>query len=307
MSESTAARFQDAVTWLEADRAVDVAEAYDAIEAAAKDGDAKAALLAANAAGVGSGRSLDLAAALDWLGIAAERGEASAQAQLTVLAGGAGEDWPALAGGVDVGAWTAARHTRLISEQPRIGMSDGFLDRQLCAWLIGRAGPLQEASFVYDPKTGHPTRDDARTNSAATFKLTDLDLPMILIRQRIANTINAPVQHFERTSVFRYQMGQTFADHADYISTAFSAEIRQRGQRPFTFLVYLNDAFEGGETHFLAIDKKIRGGAGDALFWRNVDENGAPDQSTQHAGAPPTRGEKWLLSQFIRDKPQLPG
>jgi hypothetical protein len=186
-------------------------------------------------------------------------------------------------------------------------MVEGFIDASLCAWLIGRARPLQEASLVYDPKTGRPARDDLRSNSAAAFKLVDLDLPLILLRQRIANTLGAPVEHFERTSVFRYQAGQTFADHADYISTAFSAEIRQRGQRPFTFVIYLNDAFEGGETHFLAIDRKIRGGAGDALFWRNVDDSGAPDVSTQHAGAPPTSGEKWLLSQFIRDKPQMPG
>ncbi len=150
-------------------------------------------------------------------------------------------------------------------------------------------------------------RDDARTNSAGTFKLSDLSLPLILIRYRIANTLAVAQGHFERTSIFRYEVGQTFADHADYISTDFSAEIRQRGQRPFTFLVYLNDAFEGGETNFLAIGKKLRGNVGDALFWRNVDEGGAPDLLTQHAGDPPTSGQKWLLSQFIRDKPQLPG
>ena len=45
----------------------------------------------------------------------------------------------------------------------------------------------------------------------------------------------------------------------------------------------------------------------DALFFYNVDENGAPDPLTEHAGVPPTRGEKWLLSQFIRDRAQLPG
>ena len=35
------------------------------------------------------------------------------------------------------------------------------------------------------------------------------------------------------------------------------------------------------------------------VFW-NVDENGVPDQLTLHTGTAPTRGEKWLFSQWIR-------
>jgi hypothetical protein len=294
----TAERFERAVESIEADRAVDIVETYAVIEGAAEAGNAMAARLAGYAAGVGYGRSIDLAAAVAWLRRAAERGDDIAQAQFAFLV--PQEE-------LDIAAWTCARAIRIVHEQPHIGVSDGFIDAALSGWLIERARPLQEAALVYDPQTGHPVGDDLRSNTSGTFKLCDLDLPLILIRHRIANTIGAPIQHFERTSVFRYQTGQTFADHADYISTAFSAEIRQRGQRPFTFLVYLNDDFEGGETHFLGIDKKLRGGVGDALFWRNVDENGAPDECTHHAGLPPTRGEKWLLSQFIRDKPQMPG
>ena len=155
-------------------------------------------------------------------------------------------------------------------------MSRGFIDPELCAWLIDRARSLQEASYVYDPKTGAPVLDAARTNTAGTFKLSDLNMPLILLRHRIANTLAVAQANFERTSIFRYEVGQAFTDHADYISTEFSAEIRARGQRPHTFLVYLNEAFAGGQTNFLAINKKIRGGVGDALFWRNVDERARP-------------------------------
>jgi prolyl 4-hydroxylase len=299
VSEGAIERFQDVLPLIEADRPLDIPETYATIQAAADAGDAHAMRLAAYAAGVGYGRSIDLEDAIRWLARSAESGDASAREQLSLLKNGAAR--------ADIGAWIAARPARVVHDAPRISVSDGFLDSRLCAWLIKRGAPLQQVSHVYDPKTGHGARNEARTNSVASFKLTDLDLPLILIRHRIASTIGVPVEHFERTSVFRYLPGQSFADHADYISTSFSAEIRQRGQRPFTFLVYLNDAFEGGETHFLRIDKKFRGGVGDALFWRNVDERGAPDESTQHAGAPPARGEKWLLSQFVRDKAQLPG
>lgn len=295
MSEAIA-RFQQARAAIEADRAVDIAETYATIAAAADEGEPEALLFAAYAMGIGYGCPVDLDRALEYIYIAdeADAPDATPQAELLTKGG-------------DLAAWTAARAVEYVNDEPRIGIAKRFVDAETCAWMIERARPLQEASFVYDPATGRPVRDDARTNTAGAFKLSDLNMPLILIRHRIANTLALAHETFERTSIFRYEVGQTFADHADYISTDFSAEIRQRGQRPHTFLVYLNEGFGGGATNFLAIHKKIRGDVGDALFWRNVDASGAPDLLTQHAGDPPTSGEKWLLSQFIRDKPQMPG
>jgi hypothetical protein len=79
------------------------------------------------------------------------------------------------------------------------------------------------------------------------------------------------------------------------------------GQRPLTFLIYLNDDFEGGETHFTEIGRRFRGSAGGALYFHNLSGDGSPNPLSFHEGAPPARGTKWLMSQFIRDKPQLPG
>jgi hypothetical protein len=80
--------------------------------------------------------------------------------------------------------------------------------------------------------------------------------------------------------------------------------MRVKGQRIKTCLVYLNDDFEGGETEFPKLALKYRGRTGDALIFENVKPNGSGDLSTLHAGLPPTRGEKWLFSQWMRSKPQ---
>lgn len=292
MTVSERARFADIRAALLADDYVDIAEAYAAIEAAAYAGDVQAMLLAAYAAGSGYGCVQDFARAVTWLTMAAVGGDVFARKQLDFVG--------------DIAAATAARPTRLVNEDPRIGMVDGFLSAAECAWLIERAAPMQEAALVYDEQ-GRTLRNDERTNTAGAFKLTDFDLPLLLIRQRIANTLAIPVAHFERTSVFRYEVGQRFGPHADYIATAYTGEIRSNGQRPATFLVYLNDDFDGGETHFLALGKRFRGGVGDALFFYNLTADGLPNEATMHEGEPPTRGEKWLLSQFIRDKDRLPG
>jgi hypothetical protein len=162
---------------------------------------------------------------------------------------------------------------------------------------------------VYDPNTGRPVNAEVRTNSVATFSLFDLDLLLLLLRERIAASVNVPVAHLERVSVFRYEVGQRFAPHADYLtpSPQLDLEIANMGQRPLTFLVYLNEEFEGGETHFTEIGQRFRCKAGGALYFQNLLDDDAPNPRSFHEGAPPTHGEKWLLSQFIRDKPQLPG
>jgi hypothetical protein len=308
-ADSAEARFDRVVRLLRGDGRINEAFVAEEVEALAGEGRADAARLAASIAAVGYGRARDWTAALEWLARAAEAGDALARAQLQLLGEADGRDWRALARQVDVAAWSAPRPTQLVSERPRIGIGQGFLEPRLCAWLIDRARPLQAASLVYDPLSGKPAQNEARTNTVATFPLLDLDLPLVLIRERIANTVGVACANLERSSVFRYVTGQTFASHFDFLSPSpqLDDEIRRWGQRPVTFLVYLNDAFEAGETHFIALDRKLRGGAGDALFFYNVDESGAPDPLTEHAGAPPSSGEKWLLSQFIRDRAQLPG
>ena len=70
-----------------------------------------------------------------------------------------------------------------------------------------------------------------------------------------------------------------------------------------TFLLFLNEEFEGGETTFPAAGLSFRGRTGDALFFANVTRDGRPDPLTLHAGRPPTSGEKWILSQWIRERP----
>lgn len=43
--------------------------------------------------------------------------------------------------------------------------------------------------------------------------------------------------------------------------------------------------------------------SGDALLFSNVDAEGKPDAATGPAGLPPTAGEKWLFSEWIREFP----
>jgi prolyl 4-hydroxylase len=118
----------------------------------------------------------------------------------------------------------------------------------------------------------------------------------------------APTSFFEVTKLLHYQGGEEFAIHADFLelnTPELVREIKARGQRAATFLVYLNDRYEGGETDFPRIGFRYKGACGGAMIFSNIDATGAPDYATVHAGLPPTRGEKWLLSQWIRTQPVI--
>jgi len=87
----------------------------------------------------------------------------------------------------------------------------------------------------------------------------------------------------------------------------FAEYLQKFGQRIATVLIYLNEDYAGGETAFPKLGLNFRGATGDALFFTNVDRSGRADPLTLHAGTPPTSGEKWVLSQWIRDRvPERP-
>jgi prolyl 4-hydroxylase len=68
-------------------------------------------------------------------------------------------------------------------------------------------------------------------------------------------------------------------------------------------LIYLNDDYVGGETVFPRLGWAFKGQTGDALVFWNMSAAGEREMNSIHAGAPVTRGEKWLFSQWVRERP----
>ena len=78
----------------------------------------------------------------------------------------------------------------------------------------------------------------------------------------------------------------------------------EHGGRKYTVLIYLNDDYEGGETHFKILDTKIKGNTGDIVFFKNMlKDSQQSDPNSIHSGTPIKSGEKWLLNLWIRDRP----
>ena len=98
--------------------------------------------------------------------------------------------------------------------------------------------------------------------------------------------------------VLRYQQGQEYRPHLDALPGL-------ENQRVLTALVYLNDAYLGGETEFTRLGLKVKGRKGDVLVFRNTTADGSPDPISEHAGLPVVNGIKYLGSRWIRDRSHL--
>lgn len=272
------------------------------LQARADAGDSAAAHRLAVLTAMGLGAPQDWAAAFALLDRAAALGLATAREQSQLL--------DLLRAGAPDGDWRLSPAPRpLLPGGPVVLAIEGFLPPAICDWLSRRAEALAAPALVYDPLTGAGRREGVRTNSAARFELPDMDVLLAAVRERIARAAGLPVAGLEWTQVLRYAPGETFDWHVDWLdpaNPAFAADLARRGQRIATCLVYLNDDYEGGATAFEAGDLRWRGRKGDALLWANTLPNGAVDRRTRHAGLPPMRGEKRVLSQWLRGRAPRP-
>ena len=46
---------------------------------------------------------------------------------------------------------------------------------------------------------------------------------------------------------------------------------------------------------------RVGGVLGGGLYFINAHDDGSPDRNMLHTGSPPTAGQKWIVSQFIRN------
>lgn len=283
---------------------------------AMQKGNAEAALRLAVLSALGAHVDHSWSGALALLALAAQRGSASARKQLYVFADLPGaddpsappSDWRQVAERVNLKAWLQPPAGITLHDRPAIRCFPEFVSDRACDWLIERARSNLKRALIYDASHGHDVADNMRTNSAAGFDLVTADLVQIAIQYRMSAAVGLPVKNMEGPTVLHYAVGEQITNHFDFLNPKipnYHEEIERRGERIITFLVYLNDDYAAGETVFPKLGVRHKGRRREGLFFVNALPTGAPDTRMVHAGLPPTSGEKWIISQFIRNRPAL--
>jgi len=293
------------------------------IAEASQQGGAEAAALLAVLYAVGASKRHGVGDALESLIVAAERGWPQAQAQLEVLAEPPGShgspdgavspsrsarSWRELGRTVDLAAWRTPGAATNLSESPLVRSCPQFLTEAVCRWLIDRARGRLSRALVYEAVRKEVMARPTRTNTAAAFNMLETDFVCVLTQLRMAACLGVPLRQFEPITVLHYDEGEEITDHFDFVDPnlpTYGQEIAERGQRVVTFLVYLNDDYGGGETAFPRLEISHKGRRGEGLFFVNALPDGSADVRTLHAGRTPVNGEKWIVSQFVRDRAVL--
>ncbi|KAL7565800.1 hypothetical protein ACA910_015579 [Epithemia clementina (nom. ined.)] len=120
------------------------------------------------------------------------------------------------------------------------------------------------------------------------------------IHERIQELLQIPPNHYEFLQLLRYQVGQFYTVHHDYIEHELT---RPQGPRILTIFLYLNDVEEGGGTNFPDLDPPltVQPKQGRAVLWPSVlDENPmAIDDRTHHQALPVTAGIKYGANAWV--------
>ena len=255
--------------------------------------------------------------ALRLLAQAAQRGWRAAQVQLLALTKdldlaamvertpAPASAWQRLADSIDLQEWITSPAGETLHESPLIRSFPNFVPDRVCRWLVDLSRGRLERALVYDAVGGRDIASRNRTNSWAQFDLMSSELIHLLVQLRMQAACGLPLCNMEATAVLHYAVGEESINHFDFVSPEipnYDEEIARNGQRVLTFLIYLNDDYDGGRTDFPKLGFAHKGRRGEGFFFVNALENNAPDLRTLHAGRPPTKGEKWVVSQFIRSR-----
>lgn len=147
------------------------------------------------------------------------------------------------------------------------------------------------------------------------------------VMDRIANITGIPEGNHEHLQLLRYEVGQFYQSHNDYIDyqvrfdmdavslaadsnpshfplSSTSKVNRPPGVRILTFYLYLNDVEEGGETNFPRLGLSVKPKQGRAVLWPSIlhDDPNGNDIRSDHQAKPVLKGIKYGANAWLHQR-----
>ena len=118
---------------------------------------------------------------------------------------------------------------------------------------------------------------------------------------RIEEVTNIPEANSEYLQLLKYEVGQLYNTHHDYIE--FDLD-RQSGVRILTVFLYLNDVEDGGGTDFPGLGITVMPKKGRALIWPSVldSDPNEKDDRTEHQALPVEKGIKYGANAWLHQR-----
>jgi prolyl 4-hydroxylase len=165
---------------------------------------------------------------------------------------------------------------------------------------------MEKANSLFAPSSvvGVKGPDSSRTSETAWISKDDPVAKKVF--EKACGLTGRHMGCCEDLQVVRYKPGTYYKAHHDSCcddSTACREFEMKGGQRVGTLLVYLNDEFTDGETHFPDHgDVKMKAAPGSAIFFRPLANDAAQcHPKALHAGLPISSGIKYVCNAWVRE------
>ena len=171
-----------------------------------------------------------------------------------------------------------------------------FLSNDECNKLIKRIESDNTRSRVACDEKNQSTYDQQRTSSSSIL------WQELYIQKKIAEELNINIDRAEDLQGQKYESGQYFRLHHDYFEGYnYEYHCQKSGNRTHSFMIYLNDNYEGGETNFPLLNLSIKPEKGKAVWWYNI-KDGELQQDTIHEGKDVISGTKYIVTSWWRER-----
>ncbi|CAL9157626.1 unnamed protein product [Musa hybrid cultivar] len=206
---------------------------------------------------------------------------------------------------------------QVLSWKPRALYFPNFATAEQCQTIVQKAKSRLRPSTLALRKGETAENTQGIRTSSGTFISASEDSSGVLgqIEEKIARATMIPREQGEAFNILRYEIGQRYASHYDAFNPTEYGP--QKSQRVASFLLYLSDVEEGGETMFpyengsnmdiaydyeKCIGLKVKPRKGDGLLFYSLFTNGTIDPTSLHGSCPVIKGEKWVATKWIRDQ-----
>lgn len=174
-----------------------------------------------------------------------------------------------------------------------------FLSKKDCDYFIKLIDSNNQKSSVSSNGKERSTISDFRTSK--TSNLSNTEEVVTKLKNKISKKIKLDIERGEDLQGQLYESGEYFRPHHDYFSgMSYINHCLASGNRVKTVMIYLNDDFEGGETDFPKLGKKIKPEKGKAVIWDDMLDGNVVEDSL-HEGTDVIKGKKYIITSWWRE------
>ena len=161
-----------------------------------------------------------------------------------------------------------------------------FITKELCDTIRRISKPRLKPSIINNDIVNETIRKSKSISLDDEF----INNPII---ERCNSILGHDKSIFEPLHIVKYEPGDFYKPHFD------SSPVNVR---VYTFVIMLNDNYQGGETYFPNLYKYYKLGKGDALFFHNYTTDRLETKLCLHGGKEVLNGEKWVANMWVSSR-----